>query len=139
MKTKKLLCLVLSLLMLSAVSCQKDDTEVVYPEEVTENTLDEPQNESEETYPEESPAAHDLPQNEPEDVVNMVLHNVKDYGAVGDNKTDDTEAFKKAVSEAEKDGLPVYVPAGTYIISDTITLKSVTLYGYKSGAWTADD
>ena len=52
MKTKKLLCLVLSLLMLSAVSCQKDDTEVVYPEEVTENTLDEPQNESEETYPE---------------------------------------------------------------------------------------
>ena len=46
MKTKKLLCLVLSLLMLSAVSCQKDDTDVVYPEEVTENTLDEPQNES---------------------------------------------------------------------------------------------
>lgn len=139
MKTKKLLCLVLSLLMLSAVSCQKDDTEVVYPEEVTENTLDEPQNESEETYPEESTAAHDVPQNEPEEVVNMVLHNVKDYGAVGDNKTDDTEAFKKAVSEAEKDGLPVYVPAGTYIISDTITLKSVTLYGYESGAWTADD
>ena len=133
MKTKKLLCLVLSLLMLSAVSCQKDDTEVVYPEEVTENTLDEPQNESEETYPEESTAAHDVPQNEPEEVVNMVLHNVKDYGAVGDNKTDDTEAFKKAVSEAEKDGLPVYVPAGTYIISDTITLKSVTLYGYESG------
>ena len=78
MKTKKLLCLVLSLLMLSAVSCQKDDTEVVYPEEVTENTLDEPQNESEETYPEESTAAHDVPQNEPEEVVNMVLRTAKD-------------------------------------------------------------
>ena len=72
MKTKRLLCLVLSLLMLSAVSCQKDDTEVVYPEEVTENTLDEPQNESEETYPEESTVAHDVPQNEPEEVVNKI-------------------------------------------------------------------
>lgn len=42
MKTRKLLCLVLSLLMLSAVSCQKDEVEKVYPEEVTENTLNEP-------------------------------------------------------------------------------------------------
>lgn len=75
---------------------------------------------------------------EPEEVVYKMNHNVMEYGAKGDSATDDTEAFKKAVKAAEKDGLPVYVPAGTYLISDTITLNSVTLYGYETGAWTAD-
>lgn len=70
---------------------------------------------------------------------NQIAHNVKDYGAVGDGQTDDTEAFKAAVKAAEKDRLPVYVPGGDYLISDTITLNSVTLYGQEQGAWTADD
>ena len=76
---------------------------------------------------------------EPEEVKNMLVHNVKDYGAVGDEKTDDTNAFREAVKAAEADGLPVYVPGGKYIISDTIELNSVTLYGYETGAWTADN
>lgn len=65
-------------------------------------------------------------------------HNVADYGAKGDGKTDDTSAFKKAIKAAEGDGLPVYVPGGTYMITDTLTLNEVTLYGYDTGAWTAD-
>ena len=68
----------------------------------------------------------------------MQNHNVMAYGAVGDGLTDDTQAFKDAVAAAEKDGLPVYVPGGKYKISDTIKLSSVTLYGYETGAWTAD-
>lgn len=70
--------------------------------------------------------------------VNQIAHNVKDYGAVGDGVEDDTEAFKAAVKAAEADGLPVYVPGGHYLISDTIELNSVTLYGQEQGAWTAD-
>ncbi len=70
---------------------------------------------------------------------NHNYHNVIDYGAEGDGVRDDTESFRAAVAAAEKDGLPVYVPGGTYLISDTIELYEVTLYGYHSGAWTADD
>lgn len=66
-------------------------------------------------------------------------HNVRDYGAVGDGVEDDSLAFKKAVKAAEKDGMPVHVPAGKYLITEVITLNSVTLYGFTSGSWTADD
>ncbi len=65
-------------------------------------------------------------------------HNVVDYGAKGDKTTDDTAAFKKAIKAAAADGLPVYVPAGNYLITDELVLESVTLYGYDTGAWTAD-
>jgi|GEM_PF-2602022 len=73
------------------------------------------------------------------EVPNYNYHNVIDYGAEGDGVRDETESFRAAVAAAEADGLPIYVPAGTYIISDTIELNQVTLYGYHSGAWTADD
>ena len=66
-------------------------------------------------------------------------HNVIDYGAGADGVKDDTDSFQAAIAAAEKDGLPVYVPFGTYLITDTLELNSVTLYGYNSGAWTADD
>lgn len=69
----------------------------------------------------------------------FTFHNVKDYGAEGDGKRDDTDAFKAAIKAAESDGLPVYVPAGSYIVTETLVLNSVTLYGYNSGAWTADN
>jgi sugar lactone lactonase YvrE len=45
--------------------------------------------------------------------------NVRDLGAVGDGKTDDTEALKKAVAEHKA----LYFPTGVYIIGDTITLR----------------
>ncbi len=48
--------------------------------------------------------------------------NVREYGAVGDGKTDDTEAIRRAV-EAEE---IVYFPQGRYHISDTIILKEKT-------------
>jgi len=38
---------------------------------------------------------------------------VKSFGAKGDGKTNDTEAFKKAFASGEKD---IYVPPGTYLI-----------------------
>jgi len=47
--------------------------------------------------------------------------NVKtDYKAKGDGVTDDTNAFKSAIAT----GLPVYIPSGTFLISDTLQLKN---------------
>jgi hypothetical protein len=62
--------------------------------------------------------------------------NVKDFGAVGDGVTDDTVAFLKALnssrsqSDATKSPVSVYVPPGTYLISQTLILWSRTqLFG----------
>jgi hypothetical protein len=48
--------------------------------------------------------------------------NVKDYGAKGDGVTDDTQAFKRAIERDEiaNSGKIIYVPKGTYLVSDTI-------------------
>jgi hypothetical protein len=53
---------------------------------------------------------------------------VKDFGAKGDNTTDDTAAIQAAV--AASSGKALYFPAGTYIVSDIITLvANSVVYG----------
>lgn len=64
--------------------------------------------------------------------------NVKDCGAVGDGKADDTKAFLKAVGLAKADGMPVRIPRGTYNISKTIAVDNIEVKGAASGAWPAD-
>jgi polygalacturonase len=52
------------------------------------------------------------------------IYNIKDYGAVGDGQTLDTEAINEAISAAAKNGGGmVYFPAGTFL-SYSIRLKS---------------
>jgi len=46
---------------------------------------------------------------------------VKDFGAVGDGKTDDTAAFKNALLEAK--GKTIGIPAGRYVITDILTIR----------------
>lgn len=48
--------------------------------------------------------------------------NVKDYGAVGDGTTDDTNALRKAI-KACKRNQAVYLPEGTYLVSDSLVIK----------------
>lgn len=47
-------------------------------------------------------------------------YNVKDYGAKGDGVTDDAAAFQRAINA----GSPVYVPAGDYLITSTLTIAN---------------
>ncbi len=66
----------------------------------------------------------------PEDVI-IYTCDVLDYGAVGDGTTDDTSAFQNAINAvAKQGGGTVYVPAGSYKINGTLTVKrSVYLVG----------
>jgi hypothetical protein len=55
---------------------------------------------------------------------------VVDFGARADGKTDDTQAFQKALDSFGKQGGTVYVPRGTYLIEGSINIpQAVTLKG----------
>ena len=49
--------------------------------------------------------------------------NVRDYGAKGDGKTDDTQALQKAFDKLGN-GVTIYLPPGRYLISDTLKWRS---------------
>ena len=66
-------------------------------------------------------------------LINGTPTNVRDYGAKGDNSTDDTAAIQAALNAAP-DQSAVYFPAGTYLIGNiTIPNKFLTIYG--DGQW----
>lgn len=59
---------------------------------------------------------------------------VANFGANGAGETDDTEALRKCVAEAGKQGKIVWVPAGVYKLTKDINLPSdVTIQG--AGMW----
>ncbi|MDP4117063.1 MAG: glycosyl hydrolase family 28-related protein, partial [Bacteroidota bacterium] len=56
--------------------------------------------------------------------------NVVEYGARADGKTDDTDAFQKALDAASAKGEAVLIPCGTYLIAGSLTIpQGVTLQG----------
>jgi hypothetical protein len=47
--------------------------------------------------------------------------NIRDFGAVGDGKTDDTAAFQKALALGKHDRMRmIYIPDGVYLLRDTL-------------------
>jgi Pectate lyase superfamily protein len=59
---------------------------------------------------------------------------VLDFGAGGKGGTDDTAALRQCVAEAQKQGRPVWVPAGDYTLTgDILVPSSVTIQG--AGMW----
>ena len=61
-----------------------------------------------------------------DDVGNLKIFNVIDYGATGDGVTDDTDAIKACIEAGKYN--TIYFPEGTYLISDSLTLYSLTNY-----------
>ena len=60
----------------------------------------------------------------------VISANVKDFGALGNGTDDDSVAFQSAVSSIAEGGGAVYVPAGTYKLSQEMSLPSgVSLIG----------
>eukprot|EP01089_Gocevia_fonbrunei_P022069 TRINITY_DN8780_c0_g1_i1.p1 TRINITY_DN8780_c0_g1~~TRINITY_DN8780_c0_g1_i1.p1 ORF type:complete len:645 (+),score=135.82 TRINITY_DN8780_c0_g1_i1:123-2057(+) len=57
--------------------------------------------------------------------VNNVV-NVKLEGAAGDGKTDDTAAISKVLTKYQNQNKVLFFPAGTYLISDTVTIPPGT-------------
>ncbi|HXF07848.1 MAG TPA: glycosyl hydrolase family 28-related protein [Candidatus Acidoferrales bacterium] len=56
--------------------------------------------------------------------------NVRDFGAVGDGRTDDTAAVQKALDTAGQGGGVVYFPRGRYQLTDAVTIpRGVRLRG----------
>lgn len=59
-----------------------------------------------------------------------LFYNVKTYGALGNGNNDDTTAIQAAINAAAVSGGRVYLPAGTYKITDVLTLASwVYIFG----------
>jgi len=62
------------------------------------------------------------------------IFSVREFGARGDSVSDDTAAFKKALSSAGKTGGTVYVPAGKYPIREPLMIpRGVELRGIFEG------
>ena len=64
---------------------------------------------------------------------------VRDMGAVGDGKADETAAFEKAIASSRKTGAQVFVPAGGYRLSRGLTLETQVLTGPAVATWGADE
>jgi hypothetical protein len=58
--------------------------------------------------------------------------NVKtNYGAAGDGATDDSAAIQKALNALSSTNPTLYFPAGTYLITQTLTLSAKTAQTYE--------
>jgi hypothetical protein len=54
---------------------------------------------------------------------------VRELGAQGDGKADDTPAFEKAIEAARSAGLAVFVPRGVYRLTRTLVVENISLSG----------
>ncbi len=63
----------------------------------------------------------------PADDLIICVNNVRDFDAKGDGVTDDTKAFQRALTAAAKTGGTVYVPEGTYYISEQLRIPDAVV------------
>lgn len=65
--------------------------------------------------------------------------NIKDFGAKGDGKSDDTKALKAAIKEAVKSEGTIYFPTGVYCIHPVELPSHITLLGNSAWAYANKD
>ena len=70
---------------------------------------------------------------------NLGIYNIKDFGAVGDGRTDDTIAFKSAMAFiASRNGGLLQIPEGDFVVTSPVALPAgVTIQGLTALATTA--
>lgn len=71
--------------------------------------------------------AESLRRTDPPDTADKLYLNCKDFGAIGDGKTDDTAALQRtidAADQAESGTRQVYLPRGEYMISKTLNIQT---------------
>lgn len=74
------------------------------------------------------------------DTTNPIDINVREFGARGDGRTDDSEALQRAVEAAQSSGARLVFPPGTFITSKTIKARlPITITGAKSTTGNFDD
>jgi parallel beta-helix repeat protein len=61
--------------------------------------------------------------------------NVRDFGAKGNGKSDDTKAIQKALNAAGKTEGTVYVPAGVYLCGELQVPAGVGMHGHPTWSW----
>ena len=59
-------------------------------------------------------------------MINGAYYNVLDYGADSTGATSSTAAIQAAIEAAQASAKPVYIPAGFYLITDTLTVYNGT-------------
>lgn len=59
----------------------------------------------------------------------QVIVDVRSFGAVADNVTDNRSAFQSAINRARDTGGQVYIPAGRYAYSGLVFVRGVTVVG----------
>lgn len=76
----------------------------------------------------------------PESKDNGLEVNIRDCGAVGDGKADDTAAIQAALTKAKDGpkGSSVTLPAGQYRVTKTLVVENCLLTGLSNGGWPAD-
>jgi hypothetical protein len=62
---------------------------------------------------------------------NPLVLNVKDYGATGNGTTDDTAAIQSVINRLPLTGGTVFLPAGTYKLTASLTVPATMLTGFR--------
>jgi len=57
-------------------------------------------------------------------IVYSTIYNIRDYGALGDGNTDDTQSILKAISKCLINGSVLYIPSGTYVTRSSLIFKT---------------